>query len=282
MTMPAVASKDILAAVDLPSSGWGHLHEHHDAIDSTNDRALAWLRETPPAPDGAVVTADRQHAGRGRLGRAWDSSGLDLYASVVVRPRATPHGIGALGLVVGLALAEAIEGVAPSIRVELKWPNDLWIGGRKVGGILCETRWLGDRPDIVVGFGINVGRERFEGELAERATSLQRELGEGRPGRASLLSEALRRLQARLGEFFAEGFSAHATQYTARCVSLGADVWVTTTRPDGRRERIAAKAESLDADGALRVRSAAGGPSFRVQSEDVWLARELGDKEPPC
>ncbi|MEZ4454886.1 MAG: biotin--[acetyl-CoA-carboxylase] ligase, partial [Nannocystaceae bacterium] len=125
----------------LTTRAFGRAHEHHAAIASTNDRALAWAAEG--APQGALVTADRQVEGRGRRGRAWASAPGDLAFSLVFRPGSYGPGRasggdrwGALGLAVGVGVR---EGLAPWLReVELKWPNDLRVGGRKLAGILCE------------------------------------------------------------------------------------------------------------------------------------------------
>ena len=131
----------------------GRVHEHHGSIDSTNARALAWAQAG--APQGALVTADAQTAGRGRRGRRFASpQGAGIYASVVLRfgpgTNAAP-----LALVVGLAIAESLEDLRiPSVR--LKWPNDLVVPAGKLGGVLCEAVWEGGRPTVVAGFGINV------------------------------------------------------------------------------------------------------------------------------
>src|SRR5690606_17365021 len=107
----------------LTTARLGRAHEHHASLSSTNDRALAWLAEG--APDGALVTADHQSAGRGRLGRVWSSPvGRDLYASLILRPGVSPRGFGALALAVGVGLREgllAAFGGAEAWR-ERGWP----------------------------------------------------------------------------------------------------------------------------------------------------------------
>lgn len=128
----------------------------YETLGSTNDvaRRLAGAGERLPL----VVLSEEQRAGRGRAGRGWASpAGLGLWVSVAV----PPPGAGdfeRLSVRVGLAVAEALdEFVAPEARVGLKWPNDLWIGGAKVGGILCEAVWEGARPGpVVIGVGLNL------------------------------------------------------------------------------------------------------------------------------
>jgi BirA family biotin operon repressor/biotin-[acetyl-CoA-carboxylase] ligase len=108
------------------------------------------------APAGTAVVAEAQTGGRGSRGRVWESPPGGLWLSVLYRP-ATAAGAERLSLRLGLAVAEALEGVAPGLRVALKWPNDLILADRKVGGILCEARWQGESLGwIVAGLGLNV------------------------------------------------------------------------------------------------------------------------------
>lgn len=256
----------------LRTERFGRVHEHHDAIGSTNDRAMAWLLDG--GPDGAVVTADAQSAGRGRRGRSWASPpGQDLYVSVLVRPRPVPANLGALSLAVGVGLREGLVAhlgeVAP--RIELKWPNDLLVEGRKLGGILCESRWLARKVDLVVGFGLNVGRDEFPDELRQVATSLTLLLDEP-PARAPLLADLLAGLERAADDFFRGGFAAIRHRYEPHCAVRGRRVRVPMRRPDGTEQSILAVAEGLDEDGALLARSVGGGEPFRVESADVWLA----------
>lgn len=140
---------------------------------STND--VAWDALAAGAPDGTVVVADRQTAGRGRAGRAWHTApGRGLALSVALHPGCERRQMPVLPLAAGLALARALE--ALGARAELKWPNDLLLSGRKVSGILAESRGATpDAPDrVVIGVGVNVSqaREDFPPEVAALATSL--------------------------------------------------------------------------------------------------------------
>jgi len=176
-------------------TAWGRLVEIVDSVPSTND--LAWARAGDPRRDGLVVLAEQQTAGRGRRGRSWESPrGASLLCSVLLLPRqhtaASPaevsggrrHSGPLLALLAAVACCDAIF-EATSVSVEIKWPNDLLAGGRKLGGILVESRpWPSDRgsgargPDLgnahVVGIGINCLQHRghFPPDLRERATSL--------------------------------------------------------------------------------------------------------------
>ncbi len=122
---------------------------HFTEIDSTNTYALNWT----DAPDGALVLADSQSAGRGRLGRHWVSPpNAGLYFSLVLR-NLTPEKKARLSLLVGLAVAHAIQNTQ-DIAVQIKWPNDILVRGHKIGGVLCEA--TSDR--VVAGVGLNLNQ----------------------------------------------------------------------------------------------------------------------------
>lgn len=253
---------------------YGRSHEHYAALGSTNDRALEWLRDG--APHGAVVTADAQTAGRGRRGRQWFSpAGQSLYASLVLRPGPVrpPERLGALGLAAGVGLCAGLPPLPQPVR--LKWPNDLEVDGRKLGGILCESRWVGDAPEVVVGFGLNVHGTAFPGPLAARATSLALCGGGRAPGRAELLAALLEGLEQALEPFMARGFAAVRERYVPWCATLGQPVAVGDAgQPAGGLRGVA---ERLDDDGALWVRPDGGGPPVRVDAADVWLVPPMRD-----
>ena len=246
----------------------GRPREHWAELASTNDRALAWARSG--APHGALVTADAQTAGRGRLGRRWSSEpGDDLIISMILRPPAG-RAIGALGLAVGVGLREGLARWLPT--AELKWPNDVLVkeNGRKLAGILCEARWVGSSPEVIVGVGINVGREDFlEEALATTATSLRRELGPAAPDRGEVLREILKNVESVLDAFLMEGggFAAIRGRYEPHCALRGKTVFINTP------QRTEARALGLDHDGALLVALEPGAPPQRVESGDVWLEK---------
>ena len=167
---------------------------------STNDLALDAL--AAGAPHGTTFVADEQTRGRGQRGRAWHSPpGLALHASVVLRgdrPLATPT---LLVAAVGLGLAEGIE-AATGLDLDLKWPNDLWSAGRKLGGILVEARGFDvQAPAFVAGFGVklNQSADDFPPELRDMATSLALRTGR-RHERALVLRAALEALEPRVDQ----------------------------------------------------------------------------------
>jgi BirA family biotin operon repressor/biotin-[acetyl-CoA-carboxylase] ligase len=151
---------------------WGvPAFEAWSVLTSTNDRARRLARAG--AAPWTVVVADGQTEGRGRAGSAWVSHpAVGLWVSVVLAPRSAAHA-ALLPLLAGTALARALESTAedPAMRIGLKWPNDVWLGGRKVAGLLCEA--VGDR--VVVGMGLNLREPPggFPGDLAPRAGALE-------------------------------------------------------------------------------------------------------------
>ncbi len=140
-----------------------------ESVPSTQD-LLHELAATG-APTGTAIVAAEQTAGRGSRGRTWASPLGGLWLSVLCRPATTPA-LEVLSLRVGLAVAEALERAAPGIALQLKWPNDLLLGGRKLGGVLCEARWQGATPGwVAVGLGLNVANS-IPPELAAAAVAL--------------------------------------------------------------------------------------------------------------
>ncbi len=219
-----------------------------DEVGSTNDEAKRMAHEG--APEGTVVVAARQTAGRGRRGRAWVSAEGNLFLSVILRPRIAPADAPPLAPAMGLAVALAIEEVAP-LSAELKWPNDVKVGGRKVAGVLSESLVsAGALSAVIVGIGLNVGAE-LPPELAEIATTLSREAV--RNVRKGEIEEALLKSIADVyARFLDGGFAAVHDEWQARDALLGTEVRIDT----GTRV-VTGTARGITAAGALRVESAA-------------------------
>lgn len=147
---------------------------HAISLPSTNDecRKLAQAGE----PEGTVVWADEQTAGRGRGDHGWASPPGGLYCSLLLRPQALAS-VQLLSVIAGVAAVDAMVELSDR-NAYLKWPNDVLIGNKKVGGLLGEAVWQGQQPEFaVVGLGLNVNQAEFPAELAGRATSLRLEAG---------------------------------------------------------------------------------------------------------
>jgi BirA family transcriptional regulator, biotin operon repressor / biotin---[acetyl-CoA-carboxylase] ligase len=226
-----------------------------DRTTSTNTIALEWSEAG--APEGALVVADHQTAGRGRWGRTWASEpGAGLLFSLVLRPRAPVAHLSLLTTAVGVAVCEGIS-ASTSLPARLKWPNDVRVAGRKLGGILVETRVGGREVSAAVaGVGVNVRWDpaRMPGEIAGRATSVSVEMeraGLGpAPARADLLAAVLEGLE---GLYPALGDEV-LRRATLRSDVLGRRVHVVLA--DGRE--LTGRAERLLASGALEVSTPTG------------------------
>lgn len=164
----------------------------HDRLPSTMDAAHAMAEAG--ATHGAAVAAREQALGRGRRGKSWASPRGGLWMSVVCRPGGAT-GMEHLSLRLGLAVAEALDAMLPGLSpLAIKRPNDLFLGGKKVAGILCEARWEGPAPSwVVVGLGLNVSN-RLSAEVSSLATTLAESGIETTPDR---LAEPLAQVIAR-------------------------------------------------------------------------------------
>lgn len=252
------------AARDPRLAGAGPL-EHHAEVDSTNDLALA--RAAAGAPEGTAVLADLQRAGRGRRGRAWFSPpGAGLYLSIVARPR--QERLSLVTLVAGMAAAQAVTGIT-GLPVQLKWPNDLVVGRpwRKLGGVLSEAVASGASVGaVVLGIGINLRPAAYPPELADRATSIEGELGR-ETDRAALVIETIAGVldgMARLRREPDHLWVRESWRALAAPGSFGAAVrW---SDQDGERRGLA---RDIDEDGALVV-EADGARQRIVAGEVTW------------
>lgn len=237
------------------STTWlGRRIELFDCLPSTN-REASQLAQAE-VEHGTVVAADSQTAGRGRLSRTWFSPpGANLYCSVILRsslpPERLTEWLSWLPLISALAAAEAIEQVS-STHVSVKWPNDLMISERKVGGILCESG-TGPRsnPFQIIGIGINVNVEHkdFPVELRGSATSIWQERSIV-VDRNRLLAQLLIELEQCLDEVTVHGPDRIALAYYQRCSTIGRKVQATLANGDA----VVGLAEGIGQDGSLRVR----------------------------
>jgi BirA family biotin operon repressor/biotin-[acetyl-CoA-carboxylase] ligase len=231
--------------------------------DSTNRVAMEMAENG--AKHGTVVVADAQTAGRGRMGRRWVSpAGKNLYVSLLLRPPVPTIDAPRLALVAGVALADAVEAVG--VPASLKWPNDLYCGGRKAAGILAE---MASDPDgvrhVVIGVGLNVNMEEtdFPLHLRDAATSLR--IRAGRTfRRVDVLARLLDAFGARYAEFIGGGFASLHDGWDRRDFLRGRRVLLRRQGGEGW-----GTADGLDTVGALRFLPD-GGPAIEsVHSGEI-------------
>ncbi|MEP7356833.1 MAG: biotin--[acetyl-CoA-carboxylase] ligase, partial [Anaerolineales bacterium] len=219
-----------------------HLYQH---LGSTQDEARRLARAG--APEGLLIVAEEQTAGRGRAGRRWVTAhGTALAFSLVLRPATAAARGGELGLLAGLAVCEAVEQVT-ALPAALKWPNDILLGGKKAGGILVEAAASASAEQLeyaLLGIGLNVASAPPLGALDFPATALEAEAGQP-VDRLLLLRAILERLEAHY-PLLADGAGRLHGQWAARLAWLGQTVVAHT--PVGS---VAGRAERADADGAL-------------------------------
>jgi BirA family biotin operon repressor/biotin-[acetyl-CoA-carboxylase] ligase len=232
---------------------------------STNDVAEKMARDG--VAEGVVIFAETQTKGRGRLGRKWLSpTGQGLWFSVLLRPTLPPAAITQLTIATATAVARAIRletGLAPQI----KWPNDILLRGKKVVGILTELSAELDRVRyVIIGIGVDVNVMEFPEELRDVATSLAAESGKTFI-RAEIAASILSELDTDYGRLARGEFATLAEEWEQQCITLGRRVVIHI----GDRT-LSGRAESLDNDGALLLRSDYGHLE-RIIGGDVTLEK---------
>jgi BirA family biotin operon repressor/biotin-[acetyl-CoA-carboxylase] ligase len=237
-----------LIQAELGENEIGHSIIHHFRTESTNTAALNLAQKG--AEHGTVVVAEEQTAGRGRLGRTWYSEkSSGIYVSVILRPPFSPTAAPILTLMAGVATQHALN-TATGLSVDIRWPNDLLVKGKKVAGILTEMNAeLGRLHAVVLGIGINVNHSVMPAELKPVATSLRIE-SQRTWSRVQIIIALLKELERYYHLLLEKGNAAIAERWAA-----------ASTYANGKRIRImTAEAESLattvglDPSGALRVR----------------------------
>jgi BirA family biotin operon repressor/biotin-[acetyl-CoA-carboxylase] ligase len=245
----------------------GHDIQVFQETASTNDVAEKIARDG--VREGVVVFAESQTRGRGRLGRVWLSPPRrGLWFSVLLRPNLRPQETTQLTVISATALRRAIRTVT-GLTAEIKWPNDLLFGGKKVAGILTEMSAELDRVrHVILGIGVDVNltAAEFPADLRKVATSLKIETGR-EICRAELAAEVLRELDVDYSKICSHKFHEVADEWEAACVTIGRNVTVHI----GDRQ-IRGHAESLDDDGALLVRTEHGHLE-RIIGGDVILEK---------
>lgn len=241
-------------ASTLSTRDVGQRLELFDHVPSTNREATELAQAG--CEHGTVVAADSQTAGRGRLSRTWFSpAGSNVYCSIVVKKpipadRLTDW-LSWLPLVAALAVAEAVQTVAAT-TLSVKWPNDLVVADRKIGGILCESGTAQAGPYQVIGIGLNVNVDRgdFPIEIRNLATSIWQERGMA-IDRNRLLAQLLNELEPCIDELAERGTERVARAYRQRCSTIGKTVKATLAAGSD----CVGLAEAIGPDGSLQVRT---------------------------
>ncbi len=249
--VPDIITPDLLRK-RVKGKLFGKRFLHFFKTDSTNRVAmeLAFAGEE----EGTVIVAEEQTAGRGRAGRKWHSEvGSGIYVTVLLRPRLSPVQAPLLTILAGLSLHAAIL-AQTGLNTELKWPNDILVNGKKLGGILTEMHAEPTQVRfVIVGIGVNVNQEKFPPELSSIATSLRKESGKLH-SRLELLVRLLREFESDYNRFLREGPAYVVDRFSevsefASCkrvhVDTGRETYVGTTA-------------GLTADGLLRVKKEDG------------------------
>jgi BirA family biotin operon repressor/biotin-[acetyl-CoA-carboxylase] ligase len=262
----ALHADDLLARLGKTKIIGRDIHVFEETT-STNDVIEKFARDG--VREGVVIFAESQTKGRGRLGRKWISPGhKGLWFSILLRPNLRPQEATQLTVASATALRRAIA-AETSLKPEIKWPNDILIGGKKVAGILTELSAEVDRvKHIILGIGVDVNLDADElpVELRKTATSLKIESGET-ISRAELAVAILHNLDEDYARINTGKFNLLADEWESHCATIGKNVTVLI----GDR-KIRGHAESLDDDGALLLRTEHGHLE-RIIGGDVTLEK---------
>ncbi len=239
---------EILLEKNLAGRLIGHKIYYFPEIGSTNDEAFRLGVEG--APEGTVVLADSQTKGRGRMQRIWHSpAGSNIYTSFILRPHLPPAAAPQISLVAGVAVAELLEQYCPG-KIELKWPNDVLLNGKKICGILAQMKTAEEDVDfVVVGIGINVNirENQFPVEIREIATSLSSEAGQ-EISRQDLIIRLYENFAKWYKKLLQNGFAAIKEKWLNLAPMIGQNVQVIHFN-----ETVTGKAIGIDDTGSLII-----------------------------
>lgn len=268
---------DILSAIEVQSglntSLFGREHYFYfTEIESTNNYAKKLANRN--YPEGTIVVAECQTAGRGRRGRAWFSQpGKGIYVSMILRPSLPLNQLSRVTPSIAVAVADTL-GNQLGLKPGIKWPNDIQINGLKIAGILTEAATDMDGIEyIIVGIGLNVNYQLadFPEEFRQTATSARIELKHTVP-RLPLLQELLLRVEQRYQQMLTGGFAAIMEEFRRRSTVIGKDIQL-----DGSQGVTSGRAIDIDNSGFLMVRDAEGN-IHHVMSGEV-LVKETPEEQ---
>lgn len=262
-------SPDALFTADISSGINSRILDQSIEILAQTDSTNLQLKKRAEAgaKEGLVLVADHQLAGRGRLGRSWQSPpGVNLYLSLLVRPDIPVQQAPQLTFLSAVAVATTLADVC-GLSAVVKWPNDILISGAKIAGLLNEMDAETERVNFVVlGIGINLNMtpDQFPGELTYPATSVYLETGQ-RVDRVRFLQALVQHLDAYYGEFLEQGFAPIRSRWERLCPIVNRQVSIQTG--DVSLQGVVV---GLEADGALRLQREDGGIE-RIVAGDVRI-----------
>ncbi len=247
---------------NLKTEFFGKVGIYHFAeTDSTNIQAKALAAEG--APEGTLVVAESQSRGKGRKGRKWFSRSLGgIYSTIILRPKIAPNEALKIPLLTALVAVKTLLAITP-IKPTIKWPNDILVNGRKLGGILTEISTEVDEVDfVIVGFGININTAEFPDDIKPIATSVLLETGRTL-SRTLFVKEYLKNYEEIYGIFIKGGFDPLMNEWRTLTNIVGHMIAV-----DMIGKRVTGQVEKIDKEGALILWDEQGN-QHRIYSGDV-------------
>ncbi|MGE5703824.1 MAG: biotin--[acetyl-CoA-carboxylase] ligase [Clostridia bacterium] len=258
----SISAEQIIAGLTTASIG-KHIVAY-DTVETT--QRLAHEEAAKGAPEGTIVIAEQQMIGKGRMGRPWHSpKGTGIWMSMIIRPSIPLDKAPQMTLVTAVAMAKAIESILPDLKVQIKWPNDLFINGKKCCGILTELNAEENRVKyLVIGIGLNVNNvlEDYPEELHSVATSVRIESGVA-VKRAELIQAFCRSFEREYQFYLENGFERVRVEWEESSYTLGRLVTVHIGQ-----NVVEGRAVGLHTDGALLVEDSFG-VRHRVYSADL-------------
>ncbi|MFD1738523.1 biotin--[acetyl-CoA-carboxylase] ligase [Bacillus salitolerans] len=249
----------------LTTNYLGRTIHYEETVTSTQKIAHKLAYEG--TPEGTIVVAEEQLAGKGRLDRAWHSPKYTgIWMSIILRPTIPPQQAPQLTLLAAVSVAQAIQEVT-SIEPEIKWPNDILVRGKKTVGILTELQAEADRINsVIIGIGINVNQsnEDFPDDLKHKATSLSLE-AKKIINRAELIQAILSKLEKRYEEYLRTGFLGIKLMWEAYAISIGKEITASTLKG-----KISGYAKGITDEGILMLEDKEGLIHY-IHSADIEI-----------
>lgn len=256
--------REVEIAPYLRTEWLGRDYSYLQEVNSTNKYAKSMADKG--AVNGAVVAADYQTEGRGRLGRVWDSpSGSGVWFSLVLRPQISPDKAPQISLATAVGVADALKRLGYAAGI--KWPNDIYINGLKVCGMLTEMHASMEAVEwVVVGIGINCLERELPPEIRDTATTLA--MAGGKPVcRSEVLAEVLNSLEGYYDMLYRDGFEEIRRTWLENNITLGKRVKISTVN-----EVFYGEALDMQDDGSLLVKREDGAGDYQLVTGDVFFA----------